>query len=180
MANLTALLVVALLPFVELVEAEEPSSVHREDDTHHLNREPEIEAMAKQSPLAAEQVQAAERVTREVSAITGELPSEGRALPGIDEAERLVGGAPASSLFAMVLNKVRDDTAAMRDKIMEEMGDIRDMMTQDANMLAIIMQMFPTVDFQRTLDAMRRAVTRQITLLQDVVGSGENLPNSLF
>ncbi|PFH32789.1 hypothetical protein BESB_014010 [Besnoitia besnoiti] len=91
-----------------------------------------------------------------------------------------IEGASASTFVSAILNRVRDDTAAMQNIMLREMEDIRRMMNYDSALASRIMQLLPALDLQGTLDAMRAAVTRQIALLQAVVGSGENLPNSII
>ncbi|EPR61748.1 hypothetical protein TGRUB_202090 [Toxoplasma gondii RUB] len=94
--------------------------------------------------------------------------------------EPLIEGASAGSVITMILKRMRDDTAAMKSMMVKEMDDIRRMVNYDTSVTSRIMQLFPAVDIQGTLEAMKGAVTQQMELLQTILGSGANLPNSIL
>ncbi|CBZ52489.1 conserved hypothetical protein [Neospora caninum Liverpool] len=195
MANVLALVVLTAL-LAQVAVCAEPSAVPGEAAVPVSNKTRNIgENVGEKATLLPELVTVMEAMEGGVSAIhevedrlrkdlemmmsVEKEMREKDALATANGGEPLIEGASASSIITSILKRVRDDTTAMKNMMLKEMNDIR-RMVNDTSVTARVMQLFPAVGFQGTLEAMKSAVTQQMAVLQDILGSGANLPNSII
>ncbi|PHJ17459.1 hypothetical protein CSUI_008718 [Cystoisospora suis] len=89
-------------------------------------------------------------------------------------------GASPESVISSVLKEMSQDATNLQNMLVKELSDLRRIVSYDAAIRARLMQLFPSLDLENILEAMKGVVTKRLAALQALLGGAQSMPDSLI
>lgn len=96
------------------------------------------------------------------------------------DTEEMLANAPVDRVISSILKEMSQDATTLKNMLAKELADLRRILSYDAAIKARLLQLFPSLDLENVLEAMKAVVTKKISALQTLLGGAQNMPDSLI